>query len=222
VRSNLRRGEQKAGSVATRLPAEERKAAVLDCACGIFSTGSYRGTTTAEIARQAGVTEPILYRHFESKRELYLAVLDESWRRLRALWDEVVAAEENPKLWIAAIGRAYFEASDPRLHSANLWIQSLTEASDDPEIRKYLRKHMREVHGYVADLIRRSQEAGGVIEDRDPRAEAWIFIAVGLLGTVGRRIGGLLEDDFPAIFAARRKWMTGEDTPPLNIKVPGA
>jgi AcrR family transcriptional regulator len=208
--------------VSTRLPAEERKAAVLDCACGMFSTGSYRGTTTAEIARRAGVTEPILYRHFASKRELYLAVLTESWRRLRELWDEVVAAEEDPKLWISAIGRAYFEAVDPRLHSANLWIQSLTEASDDPEIRKYLRKHMREVHDYVADVMRRSQEAGGVLPGRDPSAEAWIFIAVGLLGTVGRRVGGLLEDDFPAIFAARRKWMTGEDEPPLDIEVKGA
>jgi TetR/AcrR family transcriptional regulator len=208
--------------MSTRLPAEQRKAAVLDCACTMFATGSYRGTTTAEIAKQAGITEPILYRHFESKRELYLAVLTESWRRLRALWDETIAAEENPKLWIAAIGRAYFEATDPRLHAANLWIQSLTEASDDPEIRKYLRKHMREVHDYVADVMRRSQEAGGILPDRDPRAEAWIFIAVGLLGTVGRRVGGLLEDDFPAIFAARRKWMTGEDEPPLDIKVRGA
>ena len=56
--------------MSSRLPAEERKAVVLDCACGIFSTGSYRGTTTAEIARKAGVTEPILYRHFDSKRDL--------------------------------------------------------------------------------------------------------------------------------------------------------
>ena len=208
--------------MSTRLPAEERKAAVLDCATGMFSTGSYRGTTTAEIARRAGVTEPILYRHFQSKRDLYLAVLEESWRRLRALWDEVVDAEPDPKLWVAAIGRAYFEASDPRLHSANLWIQSLTEASDDPEIRKYLSKHMREVHDYVADLMRRSQEAGGVLPDRDPSAEAWIFIAVGLLGTVGRRVGGLLEDDFPAIFAARRKWMSGEDDPSLDIDVTGS
>jgi AcrR family transcriptional regulator len=205
-----------------RLPASERKAAVLDSACGIFSTGSYRGTTTAEIAKRAGVTEPILYRHFGSKRELYLAVLDESWRRLRELWDEVVAGEKDPKLWVAAIGRAYFETADPRLHTANLWIQSLTEASDDPEIRKYLRRHMREVHGYVANVMRRSQAAGGVLPDRDPSAEAWIFIAVGLLGTVGRRLGGLVEEDFPAIFAARRKWMTGVDEPPLNIEVPGA
>jgi AcrR family transcriptional regulator len=208
--------------MSSRLPAEQRKAAVLDCACGIFSSGSYRGTTTAEIARKAGVTEPILYRHFDSKRALYLAVLDESWRRLRELWDKVIEEEEDPTLWVAAIGRAYFEAVDPRLHTANLWIQSLTEASDDPEIRKYLRKHMREVHAYVADLIRRSQETGGVLKDRDPSAEAWIFIAIGLLGTVGRRVGGLVDDDFPKIFSARRKWMTGEDDLPLDIRVPGA
>jgi TetR/AcrR family transcriptional regulator len=208
--------------MSARLPAEQRKAAVLDCACTMFATGSYRGTTTAEIAREAGVTEPILYRHFASKRDLYLAVLEESWRRLRALWDEVVAAEEDPKVWIAAMGRAYFEAADPRLHSANLWIQSLTEASDDPAIRAYLRKHMRDVHDYVAAVMRRSQEAGGILPDRDPSAEAWIFIAVGLLATVGRRVGGLVEDDFPGIFAARRKWMTGVDEPPLDIEVPGA
>ena len=208
--------------MSARLPAEQRKAAVLDCACTMFATGSYRGTTTADIARQAGVTEPILYRHFASKRDLYLAVLEESWGRLRALWDEVVAAEEDPKLWIATMGRAYFEATDPRLHSANLWIQSLTEASDDPAIRAYLRKHMREVHAYVAGVMRRSQEAGGILPDRDPSAEAWIFIAVGLLATVGRRVGGLVEDDFPGIFAARRKWMTGVDEPPLDIKVRGA
>lgn len=208
--------------MSTRLPAEQRKAAVLDCACTMFATGSYRGTTTADIAREAGVTEPILYRHFASKRDLYLAVLEESWGRLRALWDGVVAAEEDPKLWIAAMGRAYFEATDPRLHSANLWIQSLTEASDDPAIRAYLRKHMREVHDYVAGVMRRSQEVGGILPDRDPSAEAWIFIAVGLLATVGSRIGGLVEDDFPGIFAARRKWMTGVDEPPLDIKVRGA
>ena len=45
----------------------------------VFSTGSYSGATTAEIAREAGISEPILYRHFASKRELYFACLDEAW-----------------------------------------------------------------------------------------------------------------------------------------------
>ena len=198
----------------TRLPAEQRKAAVLDCACGIFSTGSYRGTTTAEIARVAGVTEPVLYRHFASKRDLYLSVLDESWRRLRDLWQAAVEAEPDPRLWVGAMGQAYFQAKDPKVRCADLWVQALTEASDDQEIRKFLRKQMREVHNYVADVIRRSQEAGGILPDRDAGAEAWIFLAIGLLGTVGRRVGGLIQEDFPAIITQRRRWMTGIEEPP--------
>ena len=204
--------------MATRLPAEQRKAAVLDSACGIFSTGSYRGTTTAQIARMAGVTEPVLYRHFASKRDLYLAVMDESWRRLRILWDAAVEAEPDPRLWVGAMGQAYFEAKDPKVRCADLWVQALTEASDDPEIRKFLKRQMREVHNFVADVIRRSQQAGGVLPEREASAEAWIFIAIGLLGTVGRRVGGLIHDEFPTIIAERRRWMTGiEDQPDIPI-----
>src|SRR5437867_9233906 len=117
-------------ATAIRLPAAERRRALVDTDLRVFAEGSYRGTTTAEIARKAGVTEPILYRHFASKRDLYLAVLDESWRRLGKLWEEAVASEPEPSLWIAAMGRAYFEAKDPKVHCADLWIQALTEASD--------------------------------------------------------------------------------------------
>ena len=195
--------------MSVRLPAEQRKAAVLDCACGMFSGGSYRGTTTAEIARRAGVTEPVLYRHFASKRDLYLAVLEESWSRLRALWQQAVADEPDPRFRVAAMGHAYFAATDPKVLCAELWIQALTEASDDAEIRKFLRKQMREVHDFVTDVIRQAQAEGGIIEDRDASAEAWIFISIGLLGTVGRRVGAVEEADFEAIIAARKKWMTG-------------
>ena len=66
-----------------RLPAAERRQALVDTALGVFAEGSYRGTTTAEIAREAGVSEPILYRHFASKRDLYLACIDEAWRQQR-------------------------------------------------------------------------------------------------------------------------------------------
>jgi AcrR family transcriptional regulator len=195
--------------VATRLPAKERKAAVLDCACGIFSSGSYRGTTTAEIAREAGVTEPVLYRHFASKRDLYLAVLEESWNRLQVLWERAVADEPDPRYWVGAMGRAYLSSKDPKVLCAELWMQALVEASDEPEIRRFLRKQMREVHHFVSGVIRRSQEAGGVVADRDPGAEAWIFISIGLLGTVGRRVGSVLAEDFEAIISSRRRWMTG-------------
>ena len=77
----------------------------------------------------------------------------------------------------------------------DLWIQALTEAADDPEIRRALRAQVREVHDFVAGLIRRAQAAGGVVAERDPDAEAWIFISLGLLTTIDRRLGNLVGDE---------------------------
>ena len=67
-----------------RLPAAERRQAIVDAALRVFAGGSYSHATTAEIARAAGISEPILYRHFASKRELYLACLEAAWASLRA------------------------------------------------------------------------------------------------------------------------------------------
>lgn len=183
---------------------------MLEAACAIFCRGTYRSTTTAEIAKHAGVTEPVLYRHFRSKRDLYIACLEEAWRDTRELWDRAVEEEPDPTLWAMAMGRAYLATKDRRGQLAHLWLQSLAEVSDDPEIRKFVRRQLQAVHRYVADVMQRSQEAGGVLPERDPDVEAWVFISLGLLGTVGRRLGGVVGDDFPRIMDARREWMTGK------------
>jgi AcrR family transcriptional regulator len=191
----------------TRLPAEARRAAVLEAACTIFCRGTYRSTTTAEIARHAGVTEPVLYRHFRSKRDLYLACLAESWRETRELWEQAVADEADPAGWLDAMAAAYLY--DRRRNLAHLWLQALTESVDDAEVRKFVRKQVQDVHHYVSDVLLRSQQAGGTLETRDVGVEAWVFISLGLLGTVGRRLGGVGGDDFAKIMSARREWLTG-------------
>jgi hypothetical protein len=53
------------------------------------------------------------------------------------------------------------------------------------------------------------QATGAVNAERDAEAEAWISLAVGLLGTVGRRVGLLKDEDFESIRGSRREWMTG-------------
>jgi AcrR family transcriptional regulator len=197
--------------LSTRLPAAERRAVVVETACRIFAKGSYRGSTTAQIARELGVTEPVLYRHFASKRELYLACLDAVWERVRELWEKALAREQDPSNWIKAIGKAYLEArAAARIVLVDLWIQALTEAADDPEIRKALREQVREVHDFVADVIRRAQEQGGILAGRDAEAEAWIFISLGLLSTIDHRLGNLVGGEFDDIIASRREWMTGK------------
>jgi TetR/AcrR family transcriptional regulator len=195
----------------TRLPAKERRTAVVETACRVFAKSSYRGSTTAQIARETGVTEPVLYRHFASKRELYLACLAAAWDQLRLLWDKALEREEDPGMWLATLGQTYLQgrAAD-RIILIDLWIQALTEAADDLEIRRGLREQVREVHGFVADVIRRAQTAGGIVPERDADAEAWIFISLGLLSTIDRRLTGLVGDEFDRIIASRRAWMTGK------------
>jgi AcrR family transcriptional regulator len=194
-----------------RLSAQQRKAAVVETACRVFSKRSYHGSTTAEIARETGVTEPVLYRHFASKRELYLACLDAVWEQVRELWEKALEAEEDPANWLKAIGKAYLEArAAARIVLVDLWIQALTEAADDPEIRRALREQVRQVHEFVADVIRGAQKAGGIVRDRDPDAEAWIFISLGLLSTIDNRLGSLVGEEFDDIIASRRAWMTGK------------
>jgi AcrR family transcriptional regulator len=193
----------------TRLPAAERRQALLDTALRIFSARSYRGVTTADIAREAGVSEPVLYRHFASKRDLYLACVEEAWQDLLRSWEQAVAGAERPAEWMPAM--AAVDRHKLKGYLANLWIQAINEAADDEQIRAYLHDHVREVHDFVAEMIRRCQEVGGVPADRDADAEAWIFLAGGLLQTFSQHLGGVLgPDDMRRIGAARRRWMTTE------------
>jgi AcrR family transcriptional regulator len=194
----------------TRLPAAARRQAIVEAALRVFAGGSYRGGTTAGIAQEAGISEPILYRHFQSKRDLYFACLDEAWARLREAVEEVVA-DEPPSEWPMAVPKAVHALKERRLLPSHMWIQALAEAGHDDQIAAFLRGHLREVHDYFAALLRRAQEAGGVPPDRDPEAEAWIMLGIGLLRSVQDRLGGLLvEDEFAAIGASRRRWLAGQ------------
>jgi AcrR family transcriptional regulator len=60
----------------TRMRGEERHAAIVRSAMHLFAAKGFRGTTTRELAAAVGVTEPVLYRHFRTKRELYNAIIE--------------------------------------------------------------------------------------------------------------------------------------------------
>jgi AcrR family transcriptional regulator len=193
---------------ATRLPAAERRLALVEAGLRVFCEGSYAGATTAQIAREAGVSEPILYRHFASKRELYVACLDEAWRRVRARIESSIEELGAGEGW-RAMGPATMR--EMKVLVPSLWIQAITKAGEDAEIRRHVRGHMREVHDFFADVLRRVQAEGGIAAERDPEAEAWIFVAGSLLVSIADRLGGPLRpEDFEAIKRERLRWLTGE------------
>jgi AcrR family transcriptional regulator len=94
--------------MATRLPAPRRRRQLLDVATAVFGGSGYHEASMDEVAEAAGVTKPVLYQHFASKRELYLELLDDVGTRLI---DAVVAATraaEDPHQQVEAGFRAYF------------------------------------------------------------------------------------------------------------------
>src|SRR3954453_20217315 len=74
-----------------RLPAVERRELILSAAGRLFGERGYARVTLDEIAAAAGVTKPILYRHFDSKRELYLALLERHRDDLPRFFERVPA-----------------------------------------------------------------------------------------------------------------------------------
>ena len=123
---------------------------------------------------------------------------------------------------LEAMGRGHFSVRDCKLQLAELWVQALGEAAEDPELRKHLRRHMREVHDFIADAIRRGQEEGVLTADRDADAEAWNFLAGGILGMVGRRVGLLDEDELGASAPPASPGPAPEREPTLKRRGGGA
>lgn len=189
-----------------RMSATERRESILAAATRVFSRGSYAAATTAAIAREAGITEPVLYHHFRGKAALYGACLEQAWESLRGRWDAILEGEPDPRRWLPRIAEVGFAALEDEHDASRLWLFAITDLAEDPKARPHVIAFTTEVHRYIAGMLERAQRAGGIAADLDPRAEAWIFLSIGLMRSLSRRLDGIVDADFPAILAARQAW----------------
>jgi AcrR family transcriptional regulator len=91
-----------------RLPAAERREQLLAVALGVFSEQGFHGASMNDVADAAGVTKPVLYQHFLSKRELYLALLQEAGERLHELIVAAAISATGPHDQVSKGVTAYF------------------------------------------------------------------------------------------------------------------
>ena len=94
---------------ATRLPADERRQQLLAVACDLFARSGFHQTSMDDIAEAAGVTKPVLYQHFPSKRALYLELLEDTGRRLLDRLGEATARVTSGRARVEEGFRAYFD-----------------------------------------------------------------------------------------------------------------
>jgi AcrR family transcriptional regulator len=92
----------------TRLPAAERRTQLLEVALLTFADQGFHGTSMNDVAEAAGVTKPVLYQHFASKKALYAELVDDLGSRLEEAIMRVVAEADGPRQQVEAGFRAYF------------------------------------------------------------------------------------------------------------------
>ncbi len=182
------------GKRAPKQAAEVRRETVLDAAIRVFARTSYRAAGTAEIAREAGIAEPTIYRHFDSKRELYLAALERCGAIVRDQFARIAGETAEAHAALEAMGEWYSEAmvTDPAY--LRLRQRSLAE-TDDPEVRRVVRTMYDEILAIVEEVIRRGQDQGVFYRSMTPAAGAWLFVAIGHTMDLARLIG-LSDSEF--------------------------
>ena len=95
-----------------RMPAAERRQQLLDISLRVFARDGYHETSMNALASEAGVTKPVLYQHFASKRNLVVEVLNRVGDRLHSSIVAAVLTEETPRDRVEAGFRAFFRFFD--------------------------------------------------------------------------------------------------------------
>ena len=163
---------------ARRRPADERREAILQAACRVFAAASYRSAGTLEIAREAGVGEPTLYRYFSDKRALYLGVLRRCRDYVLTEWSRAGDGHSNPLQALDAMGAWYFENARRDPDPLRVRARALAD-SQETDTRQMLREGHERILEFVRDLLARAQAQGLIDSEVNTDAAAWLFMAVG-------------------------------------------
>lgn len=168
-----------------RKTAEVRREEILEAAVKEFAQGGLHGTSTEDIARRAGISQPYLFRLFGTKKELFMASSRRCFARVLAAFQEAAGGTQGPEA-MKAMGNAY----DQLLKDRELLLGQMQvyAACSDPEIRDATRAGFAELFRYVEDVT-----GAGTLEIRD-------FFAMGMLMNVAAAM------DLPQICSEDDSW----------------
>jgi AcrR family transcriptional regulator len=171
-----------------RLRKAERKRQLLGHAKQLFVTLGYLNTTTEKIAAAAGVTEPVLYRHFESKKGLFLEVLREIREATLNRWRAETAHLTDPLAKLHAIADMYLGSTREHALEFHAIHRALLETHDDDVVAS-LRSFYLDSEFLLAQIISEGQQTGVFRRSLDPRVGAWELIRTALGYTLTLPLG---------------------------------
>ena len=194
------------GRSSVRLKGDERRRQILQVALGLFAERGYHKTTTAAIAGAAGVTEPVLYRHFASKKEMFLTLVREVQSESERQWQSICEDSAEPVERLRRLIGS--DGNGSRIHGMMVWRSMLETGDEDVSnlARELLDSRFRVLQGAVDD----AKEAGGLRPEADEYALSLhlLNLEMGSLVTdqvLGDQAGTALRE---AVWHALEPWLT--------------
>jgi AcrR family transcriptional regulator len=164
-----------------RLTGQERRAAILDAALGVFAERGYHASSIDDIAREGGISKALIYEHFSSKQELYKELLEQ---HAGVLFERLAAgiAEAGPAgsaRLAVGVDAFYGFVEDHRV----AWRMLFREATD-PEVVIALDRVVAQVTALVAALIAEDPASRTVGDDEPNRKQGIQMLAQMVVGAV--------------------------------------
>ena len=132
------------GESRRRLPGAQRRELIEDAAARLFAQRGFAATTVENIVAEAGVSKPMLYRHFDSKKELLMKLLEHRRDELAAApLERFIKGDGEPEQRLPAMIDAWFAHVEQHPHTARILFQDTTGDSDAQTLQRELRRRQR-------------------------------------------------------------------------------
>ena len=122
---------EEGGPSRRRLSRDERRAQILDAAAGVFAERGYEATSIDEVAEAAGISKPVIYDHFDSKKHLHIALIDKQTDDLLTFWRDRVSGEQSLDRQLAVGFDAFLEFVETHPYAWRLLFRDPTAADAD-------------------------------------------------------------------------------------------
>jgi AcrR family transcriptional regulator len=132
------------------MPRAERREVIERVATEVFAQRGYAGASIDEIARRAGVSAPVIYDHFSSKRELHERLLERTRDELLAMWTTALAGSESAAVRIPRSIEAWAAYVEEHPFAARMYFR---ESSGDPEVEAAHRRIHDQARSALAAIV---------------------------------------------------------------------
>lgn len=165
-----------------KLPAEKRKRVILRAAIEVFSESNYRVARISDIASRAGITDPMIYKFYKSKSELFQEILQITSNKTRQDFlkkdffeNEKLKSKKDFRMALKNSLWSYFSSMERYRKELKIYFQAISEV-DEPEIQKVLRDSYKSYASLYQSILQQGKDQGTLALGMETQTIAWDIV----------------------------------------------